>query len=125
MTKPADIYQEGQDEVEEIALSTLCMGEDPCSATMSSNESAIALGTQTPLSAWPWAGSTSMGYTMNIPYTSMSRGLTNAQSENPTNIGSWPYPAIPNTGYNMVPFGALPYGDYSMPLGDYLTPATK
>ena len=121
--------------------------EDPGRATTSSGELAIAPGTQAPLSTWPWAGGMPISYS-NTPYTSISWGLPNvawpfanlscsgwgmpyvapsmqAQAKNTPSIGSWPYPAVPNTGYNTVLFGALPYGDYSMPLGNHLTPATK
>ena len=34
------------------------------------------------------------------------------------------YPVIPNTGYNSVARGALPYRNQSLPLGDHLLPAT-
>ena len=33
-------------------------------------------------------------------------------------VGVWPYPSVPDTGYNSIPLKALPFGDY-------LTPATK
>ena len=57
-----------------------------------------------------------------MPYIAPS---TQAQADNVTTVGAWPYPSVPNTSYNMVPLGALPYGDYSMALGDHLAPATK
>ena len=40
-------------------------------------------------------------------------------------VSVWPYPSVPDTGYNSVPLKALSFGDYSMPLGDHLTPAIK
>ena len=40
-------------------------------------------------------------------------------------VGAWPYPSVLDTGCNFVPLKALPFGDYSMSLGDHLTPATK
>ena len=41
------------------------------------------------------------------------------------NTGTKQHPSVPNTGYNMVPIAALPYTDYSTPLGDHLTLAVK
>uniref|UniRef100_A0ABM5GAZ6 C3H1-type domain-containing protein n=1 Tax=Pogona vitticeps TaxID=103695 RepID=A0ABM5GAZ6_9SAUR len=35
------------------------------------------------------------------------------------------HPSVPNTGYNTVPMTAMPYSDYSTPLGDHLTAAVK
>ena len=39
--------------------------------------------------------------------------------------GDWTYPSVPDTGYNSVPLKDLPFEDYSLPLGDHLTLATK
>ena len=57
-----------------------------------------------------------------MPYPTVT--LT-AQNNTTAIAGVWPYPSVANIGYNTVPLCTLPYGDYSMSLGDHLTPATK
>ena len=148
VSEPASVCQEAQEEIEEASTNTPHLCEDPCRATTLSGEFAAIPGTETPLSAWPWASGTPVGCTTNTSYTSMSMGLPTMarpyanphfsgwgmpyvapsmqpQPENPVSMASWPYSTVPNSGYNTVPLGTLPYGDYSMLLGGHVTPATK
>ena len=130
--------------IKEVCLDTPHMAEESCRAATSSGESATAPGTHTPLPAWPWAGGGPYSHMAHTPYNSLNSGITSTawpctklkfsswsmpyvssppptQSDNVATGGVWPYPSVPNT----VPLGALPYGDYSMPLREHLTPATK
>ena len=52
------------------------------------------------------------------PYPQALLGIT-------PGVGIWSYASVSDTGYDSVPLKALSFGDYSMPLGDHLTPATK
>ena len=144
-SEPVSTCQEGQDKAEEVSFEKTYL-VDPSWATTWLGKSTAAPGTCTPLTAWPWAGGGP--YTDYIPYNMQNTGLTNTawpcansqfsswgmpyvphifpiESDSMANAGVWPYPSVSNTGYNMVSLGALPYGDYSMPLGDHPTPAIK
>ena len=77
LTEPSSVYQEGQNEVEEISFTVPHPLEEPCRATTSSSESVIAPGTQTPFPTWPWASNTPLSFTTNTPYVSLNTGLSN------------------------------------------------
>ncbi|XP_078248434.1 uncharacterized protein LOC140705804 [Pogona vitticeps] len=51
--------------------------------------------------------------------------LKSASASEGKNSATQPHLVVPDTGYNTVPITAIPYSDYSSPLGDHLTPAVK
>ena len=116
-------------------------------AYTSDGECIIAPQLQSPGPAWPWAGGAVGTPTGHISQMSHDRGYPSATwpyigpqwgtwgmpwggapppplPGSSEAIGGW-HPSVPNTGYNTVPTGALPYADYATPVGDHLTVATK
>ena len=110
-------------------------------------ESAYAVNSQPLQAVWPWAV-TAQSQAPATSYTTQPLGWPNVYWPSPTQqFCGWstPYaapvtpgtsgggqgkntgqhPSVPNTGYNTVPITAMPYGDYTMQLGDHLTPAVK
>ena len=103
--------------------------------------------TYTPGITWPWAGASQPTPTTPSQGSSQIMGpagafwpyamppvcnwgmippnVASASQGTPASAGGWPYPSVADTGYNTVPLYELPYGDYSTPLGDHLTPAVK
>ena len=147
-TKTVTVCQEVLDEEEEVCSDKPYPMDEPSTATTSSGELANAPGTYTPVPAWPWVGGGHYNHTLYTPYNMQSAGISNnawpcsspqfsgwgmpyasfslpALPNNVANAGVWPYLSVSNMGYNTVPLCALWSGDYSMPLGDHLTPATQ
>ena len=144
MSEPAVICLEEYDEVGDVGFSTPQPVEDLSTATTSlggsrhtDTISCLALGWQltlgynaytphtslnmgSPSVAWPYANPHCSA--LGMPY---SVAPPQAQAKNLPGTGYWPFPAVANTGYNTLPIGPLPHGDYSMPLGDHLTSTTK
>ena len=79
----------------------------------------------TPNMAWPGGFWPSMGPQWcgwGMPGASPLNSGTASEGKY---LASQLHPSVPNTGYNTVPIAAIPYTDYSTPLGDHLTPAVK
>ena len=144
----ASVSQEEQEDIEEVSYEAPPQDEEQDGPSTSYGEFAPGPFAQAAPPAWPWPAGAPGTYPQTTPYISMSPGLPNAPwpyatphltgwgapagappaQAQPTltaGSGAWPYPSVPNTGYNTVPITALPYGDYSTPLGDHLSPATK
>ena len=74
---------------------------------------------------WPgvfWPPVNPQWFGWGMPFTSPIEPRSNLEGKN---FGTPQHPSVPNTGYNSAPFAAIPYTDYSTPLGDHLTPAIK
>ena len=73
-------------------------------------------------SCFPWPGS-------NAHIGSWTAAYPQVAFPSPLNLigdtGIWPYPEVPDTRFNTVPLQVLPEGDYSAPLANHLTLATK
>ena len=74
VSESASAYQEGQDVVEEVCLDNPFLEEEPCRATTSSGESAIAPGSHMLLPAWPWVSGSPYSYTAYTPYLTCRQG---------------------------------------------------
>ena len=114
----------------------------------STGESSTAPDTPSFIQAWPCQGSRQCTPTTYTPYNAQgfrvpstpwpgtSVQLSRWAAPYPPNaflvpitltagMGAWPYPSVPDTGYNTMPLQALPFGNHAMPLGDHLTMTTK
>ena len=148
VSEPSSSCQEGQDEVEEVGCIAPHILVEYGRVSASEGEFLMTSNTHPLLPAWPWAGRATGGYPMHTPHTSWNMGLPSgawsytsphwggwgmpcvpSSSQTPPGnlrgAGAWPYLSVPDTGYNMVPLRVLPYGDYTMPLGDHLMPMVK
>ena len=113
-----------------------------------SGESSTTHYTQPGYAAWPWAPALPSVHANPTPYMATHTGGPSTawlpgnaiyhgwgmphafMPPAPTSSigisgGTMQHPSVPPTGYNSVPLAALPYGDYSTPLGDHLTPVVK
>ncbi|XP_078249656.1 uncharacterized protein LOC140704835 [Pogona vitticeps] len=79
----------------------------------------------TPTMAWPggfWPPMGPQWFGWGMP---VATPLKSASASEGKNSATQPHLVVPDTGYNTVPITAIPYSDYSSPLGDHLTPAVK
>ena len=107
--------------------------------TQTSGELTAALDISGALLMWPWGLGTQVQEQLTmgpqgwpghqVPLGSSAGAWQAPYSptsfSNPTGVsvgvGGWPYPSVPDTGYNSIPLMPLPFRDYALPIGDHLT----
>ena len=138
----------GHEPFDEPSTSLQGAVEAPGTSGATYSEYEATHNTQGQSATWPWAGGLQQTFASPNPCTSppmtspggfwpsinphwfgwgmpYANATKTAPASEGKNLGAKQHHSVPDTGYNTVPIAALPYSDYSMPLGDHLTPAVK